>query len=57
MESRCVSEEPGRHNAANVHCGQADRDPRCAAVMWLYVGCVLYDEASRGGIATYNLKI
>jgi len=51
-----VTEEPGRYDAADVNCGQTERDRRRPAVMWLYVVRLPCDEAGRDGISTYNLK-
>ncbi len=56
MEPWGVTEEPGRYDAADVNCGQTERDRRRPAVMWLYVVRLPCDEAGRDGISTYNLK-
>ena len=52
-----ASENPGRYDTADVKCGRADHDRRCAAIMWLYVVRVPRDKAGSRGITTYDLKI
>ena len=57
MEPWGTSEQPGGYDPADVKCAHADRDRRCAAVMWLYVVRVPRKETGSGSITTYNLKI